>query len=367
MSALLRSSRIIYNVAWEDPRVDSKLLHITEDDTLLMLTTGGCNVLDRLLDGARHIVAVDLNQSQNALLELKLVCARNLSHEQYVPIPRLVLSVHISGHPMMPSKPRCGRRFFQLFACSNRVLFDELYTSRLRAHLSASAQLFWDRNASFFDDVFYAGASGCLALFMCFLIWLFGLQPLVTSLRTCESLTEQRARCEANAVRIRRLVICFDWLLPLLCPFAGVPASQLRLGHEAQEALRFERKEDRNRPPITIVGRMVERVFWHTHIASDNYFYYGYLYGRYSHKCCPRYLQPEHFEALKVCAGVTPAPYLPLPSFVSFAAELVFGVAIAGSGSACDNSHSPHRRCRSCVSGRLFWRDGLARPHGLVR
>ena len=329
MMTLLRNSRIIYNVAWEDPRVDSKLLHITEDDTLLMLTTGGCNVLDRLLDGASHIVAVDLNQSQNALLELKLVCAHNLSHEQYVlSAPPGFLwfdDCAVCRHPCVDALlcTASVRRFFQLFACSNRALFDELYTSRLRAHLSANAQAFWDCNATFFDNVFYAGASGCLALFMCSIIWLFGLQPLVTSLRTCETLAEQRARCEADAVRIRRIVMCCDWLLPLLCPFAGVPASQLRLGHEAQEALRFERKEDRKRPPITIVGRMVERVFWHTHISSDNYFYYGYLYGRYSRKCCPRYLQPQYFETLKVFACVAPAFGLCVPSH-EFASDLGF-------------------------------------------
>ena len=45
-----------------------------------------------------------------------------------------------------------------------------------------------------------------------------------------------------------------------------------------------------------------ERVFDRTHIASDNYFYYGYLYGKYSRECCPRYLKPEYFGALKAAA-----------------------------------------------------------------
>ena len=34
------------NVAWEDPRIDQHLLRMGADDTLLVLTTGGCNVLD---------------------------------------------------------------------------------------------------------------------------------------------------------------------------------------------------------------------------------------------------------------------------------------------------------------------------------
>ena len=34
------------NVAWEDPRIDQHLLRMGAEDTLLVLTTGGCNVLD---------------------------------------------------------------------------------------------------------------------------------------------------------------------------------------------------------------------------------------------------------------------------------------------------------------------------------
>ena len=64
------------NVAWEDPRIDQHLLRMGAEDTLLVLTTGGCNVLDRLIDGTKHIVAADLNAAQNALLELKLACER---------------------------------------------------------------------------------------------------------------------------------------------------------------------------------------------------------------------------------------------------------------------------------------------------
>ena len=40
MDAIL-ARKIIYNVAWEDPRVDGKLLKLGAKDRLLMLTTGG--------------------------------------------------------------------------------------------------------------------------------------------------------------------------------------------------------------------------------------------------------------------------------------------------------------------------------------
>jgi len=51
------------------------------------------------------------------------------------------------------------------------------------------------------------------------------------------------------------------------------------------------------------MARMLSRVFRGSFIAGDNYFWYGYLYGRYTRACCPRYLQPEHFATLQARAG----------------------------------------------------------------
>ena len=33
--------------------------------------------------------------------------------------------------------------------------------------------------------------------------------------------------------------------------------------------------------------------------TNDNYFFYGYLTGAFDHDCCPRYLRPQHFAALR--------------------------------------------------------------------
>jgi len=35
---------ILYNISWEDPRIDRELLTLGSEDTLLMLTSAGCNV-----------------------------------------------------------------------------------------------------------------------------------------------------------------------------------------------------------------------------------------------------------------------------------------------------------------------------------
>jgi len=39
-------STFLYSLSWEDPREDDKVLDINGDDTVLTLTSGGCNALD---------------------------------------------------------------------------------------------------------------------------------------------------------------------------------------------------------------------------------------------------------------------------------------------------------------------------------
>merc|ERR1711968_393277 len=122
MYSFFLKNNVVYNIAWEDPRVDRELVNMGPGDKILMLTSGGCNVLDYLLEGCDRIVAADLNPNQNAVLELKLVCIRHLEYEQ----------------------------FFSLFALrGQRKLFEQVYASKLRTHLSPTAQAFWDKNASF--------------------------------------------------------------------------------------------------------------------------------------------------------------------------------------------------------------------------
>ena len=69
---LVHRHNLVYNTCWEDPRLDRVALDLGPDDTLLVVTSAGCNVLDYALTGPRRIHAVDMNPRQNALLELKL-------------------------------------------------------------------------------------------------------------------------------------------------------------------------------------------------------------------------------------------------------------------------------------------------------
>ena len=77
------SRALVYNTCWEDPAVDRQALELRHDDTQLVITSAGCNVLDYALTGPRRIHAVDANPRQNALLELKLAGIRALDHGDF--------------------------------------------------------------------------------------------------------------------------------------------------------------------------------------------------------------------------------------------------------------------------------------------
>lgn len=56
-------------------------MHINANDTVLTLTSGGCNGLNLLLNGAGHVVSVDCNPAQSSLLQLKATAIQQLEFE----------------------------------------------------------------------------------------------------------------------------------------------------------------------------------------------------------------------------------------------------------------------------------------------
>jgi S-adenosylmethionine-diacylglycerol 3-amino-3-carboxypropyl transferase len=73
-----------YSRVWEDHALLEHGLAITPKDDVLMIASAGCNVLNLLLHDPRRIVAIDLNASQTALLELKLAGIRGLDHAGFL-------------------------------------------------------------------------------------------------------------------------------------------------------------------------------------------------------------------------------------------------------------------------------------------
>jgi S-adenosylmethionine-diacylglycerol 3-amino-3-carboxypropyl transferase len=78
------SGRISYSSCNEDSRSELKALHLGAGKRVFCITAGGGRVLNLLHDRPQEVVAVDVNPTQNHLLELKIAAMRALSYEPYL-------------------------------------------------------------------------------------------------------------------------------------------------------------------------------------------------------------------------------------------------------------------------------------------
>lgn len=263
----IHGHNLVYNQCWEDPRLDRAALDLGPGDTVLAITSGGCNVLDYALTGPAHVYAVDVNPRQNALLELKLSGIQNLDFDT----------------------------FFSLFGGGRLAGFSGLYYGVLRESLSEGARLYWDRRLHWFEgsgrmgSFYFRGTAGGFArLINVYIDRVAGVREEITALLQSRSVDEQQDIYERRLKRgfwgrMIRWLIDRDGALALL----GVPRPQ---------------REQIERTYTGGIARYiedcVETVFTRLPI-SKNYFWKVYLIGEYSPDCCPEYLKPENFARLK--------------------------------------------------------------------
>ena len=262
----VHNSNLIYNTAWEDPRLDRQLLKLDRDSRVVMITSAGCNALDYLLDDPAEIHAVDMNYRQNALLELKQALLRKGDFDE----------------------------LFEMFGFGAHPEYAAVYGNVRRA-LSEPAQKFWDKRIGFFNPTslkksfYFHGTSGIAAYVMGNA--LFKLRPNVKNFATClldaRSLQEQR---EAYELFEREVWGPFsNWLLrqPTLMTLLGVPRPQIKLIQDSYAGGLTAYVKDKLR-----------HVFTELPIA-DNYFWRVYMTGSYTLGCCPNYLKQENLPTLQ--------------------------------------------------------------------
>ena len=261
------SRSLVYNACWEDPAVDRQALGVTSNDTIVVITSAGCNVLDYALLGPHRIHAVDANPRQTALLELKLAGIRRLSYDD----------------------------FFAAFGQGHHPGFRELYLDGLRAELSPFAKQYWDRNWEWFsqrdprDTFYFFGLAGMVARgFRGYLRLRPKLREALSALLQCESL---EAQCGVYRKQVVPLLWGrhVNWTLSrqVTMSMLGVPRAQ--------------RKEVERQHADGIPGFVREAV---DYVACQvpvrtNYFWQLYFRGFYTPDCCPEYLKPQGFQALK--------------------------------------------------------------------
>ena len=259
------SRNLIYNACWEDPAIDRQALAIGADDTVLAITSAGCNVLDYALLGPRQIHAVDANPRQTALLELKIAGIRKLDFED----------------------------FFAIFGKGYHADFRRLYQSRLREGLSDFARTWWDRHADWFTNprgsFYFHGLSGLVARGV---QRYFRLRPrlgqAMHALVRAGDMSEQR---QIYDLRVAPLLwnTAVNWEISrqFVMSLLGVPYPQRKLV-EAQHTKGL----------ASFIREVVEYVFRQLPLSS-NYFWRVYLTGHYDRECCPEYLKEGSFLALK--------------------------------------------------------------------
>lgn len=262
---LIHGHHLVYNTCWEDPHLDRQALELTPDDTVLMITSAGCNVLDYCLDSPDHIYAVDVNPRQNALLELKIAGLRTLDYED----------------------------FFDLFGRGRLSGFERIYTRTLRPALSPAARSYWDRHTHFFTGrspqktFYFRGSSGWFARLMnVYIDRVARIRDEVNSLLDAPTVEAQHEIYYTHHEAFWSRPLCWALERDALLSLVGVP-------HE--QRLQIERHCPGG--VIQYMRQCLEYVFAHLPLVN-NYFWRVYLCGEYTPACCPSYLKPEHFQAL---------------------------------------------------------------------
>lgn len=262
--ALVRRN-LVYNTCWEDPAIDRRALALGADDEVLVITSAGCNALDYALQAPRRIHAVDANPRQNALLELKLAGIRRLPFDD----------------------------FFAVFGEGFHPRFGELYRNVLRDELGPFARTWWDRRPHWFTNprasFYFHGLSGLVARAVRgYLRAHPKLRRAMQALLDAPTLEAQRAIYDERVAsllwtRTLNWTISRQFVMSLL----GVPGAQRELV-EAQQCGSVAQ----------FIRDATEYVFRELPLA-DNHFWRVYLEGRYRRDCCPEYLKPDSFAALK--------------------------------------------------------------------
>jgi S-adenosylmethionine-diacylglycerol 3-amino-3-carboxypropyl transferase len=73
--------RLFFAQVREDPQAEIAALAPAADETVVVVSSGGCTALSLLAAGAGRVVAVDLNRAQNHLVELKAAASRLGAHD----------------------------------------------------------------------------------------------------------------------------------------------------------------------------------------------------------------------------------------------------------------------------------------------
>ncbi|QOJ15753.1 MAG: BtaA family protein [Planctomycetia bacterium] len=251
---------IVFNMSWEDPEMDRQAFNLGPSDTVISISSAGCNPLNFLAQRPARLISVDSNPAQNALLELKLAGIETLDHAT----------------------------FCDIFAARNPSVVTRVYADKLRPNISPRSQAYWDRNLWMVErDLYRYGRMGLFCRILRRFMNLMGISAAIREeffeLRTLE---EQKAHYDRHfAPKLwgpwTKRFVNFRPLMWL----AGVHPRQFNLidgRHDMYEYVRERVEYAMTRVPI-----------------YDNYFLSLAGTGRFRGDRLPPYLMERNFDALR--------------------------------------------------------------------
>lgn len=251
---------IVFNMSWEDPEMDRRALRVGPGDTVISISSAGCNPLNFLCQSPDRLITIDGNPAQNAIVELKLAGIKTLDHAT----------------------------FFDIFAARRPAGVSCVYRTRLRPELSPRSQRFWDRNLWMAHRGLYDfGKTGLASRIVRFLLPRLGINAKrIEDLFAARSLDEQAQLYQRYvAPRLWGPVVerlCKSRWFMYLC---GVHPRQLDLVDERHGI--YEYVQER-------IAYVLTKVPLH-----DNYFLSVTATGRFRGDHVPPYLLEENFETLR--------------------------------------------------------------------
>ena len=251
---------IVFNMSWEDPEMDRQAFRLTEEDTVISISSAGCNPLNFLCQSPRELISIDGNPAQNAILELKLAGIRTLDHAT----------------------------FFDVFAARRPAVVTRVYRNKLRPHLSPRSREFWDKNLWMAArDLYQFGRMGLFCRILRPFLSVLGVsRERIDAFFELRSLEEQAEWYHKYAAPklwgpwSRRFVQFKPFLY-----MAGVHPNQFRLVDDRHDM--YEYVKERVEYALTKVP------------IYDNYFLSQAVTGRFRGNRVPPYLLEENFQTLR--------------------------------------------------------------------
>lgn len=247
---------ILYAQCWEDPELDRIAFKTKPGDTIICITSGGCNALTFLLDNPQKVICLDINKCQNFLLSLKINAFKALTYNDLLEFLGITQS----------------EKRWNLF-------------EKIKSHLPEEEQIYWNNKRKYISrGIIHCGR---YERYMHLLKYLFGIligKPVITDLYNTKSVEERNLLFEKRWENFRWRLFCKLFL----------SRSFICILFDKAFYKYLEPKFSFERYYRSAVKRAITEL-----PLEDNYFLAYMLLGNYYKNNYPTYLKKENYNLIR--------------------------------------------------------------------